>query len=104
MTFANVFVAGAGFMGSGIAYLCATCTGARVTVYDIYPAALDKARAAMEKMGKSSIEKGFIDAQQFKNAQERVKYTESEKDAREADLIIEAIAEDLKAKKELFGV
>lgn len=104
MTFSTVFVAGAGFMGSGIAYLIATKTQARVTLYDIYPAALDKARSAIEKMGKSSVEKGFIQPDELAEALKRIKQSEYDRDAHDADLVIEAIAEDIKAKKELFGV
>ncbi len=104
MTFSTVFVAGAGFMGSGIAYLIATKTQARVMVYDIYPAALDKARSVMEKIGGGAVEKGFLSASELAEAKKRIKLTESDKDAAEADLVIEAIAEDLRAKQELFGI
>jgi 3-hydroxybutyryl-CoA dehydrogenase len=104
MTFSNVFVAGAGFMGSGIAYLVATKTHARVTLYDLYPGALDKARGALEKMGKSSLDKGFISSDDLQAALKRIKTVEVDRDAADADLVIEAIAEDLSAKKELFGI
>lgn len=104
MTFSTIFVAGAGFMGSGIAYLSATKTPAKVVLYDICPAALDKAQAAMEKMGKSSLDKGFISEADLADAMKRIKTSESDKDAGEADIVIEAIAEDMKAKQELFGI
>lgn len=104
MTFSTVFVAGAGFMGSSIAYLVATKTRARVLLYDIYPAALEKAEAAIEKMGASAVEKGFIEPEQLKEAVKRIKLSEDEKEAQEADLVIEAIAEDMQAKKELLAV
>jgi len=104
MTISNIFVAGAGFMGSGIAYLIATKTPAKVTVYDVYPAALDKAMSAMEKMGKGSVDRGFITASDLADAMKRIKTTDKDRDASEADLVIEAIAEDLKAKQELFGI
>ncbi|MBI4534043.1 MAG: 3-hydroxybutyryl-CoA dehydrogenase [Candidatus Melainabacteria bacterium] len=104
MTFSTIFVAGAGFMGSGIAYLAATRAGSRVLLYDIYPASLDKAQAAMERMGKGSVEKGFIQPDQLALALKKIKLTDSEKVASEADLVIEAIAEDVQAKKELFAL
>src|SRR5262249_28038503 len=104
MSFSTVFVAGAGFMGSGIAYLIATKTKSRVLLYDIYPTSLEKAQAAIEKMGNSSLDKGFIQPDQLAEATKRIKFTEDDKEAHDADLVIEAIAEDFKAKRELFAV
>ena len=104
MTFSTIFVAGAGFMGSGIAYLAASKAKARVLLYDIYPAALDRARQAIEKMGKGSLEKGFITADELSESMKRIKQTDSDKDAAEADLVIEAIAEDMQAKQELYSL
>jgi 3-hydroxybutyryl-CoA dehydrogenase len=104
MTFSNVFIAGAGFMGSGIAYLTASKTSARVTLYDIYSASLEKAAAAIESTGLKSVEKGFLTKEQLAEVRGRIKYTENEKDAAEASVVIEAIAEDLKSKQELFQI
>jgi 3-hydroxybutyryl-CoA dehydrogenase len=104
MTFSNVFVAGAGFMGSGIAYLIATKTKARVVLYDIYPGALDKAQAALAKMGKGSCDRGFLSSEQVAEALKRIKLVDLDKEAADCDLVIEAIAEDIEAKKELFRV
>src|SRR5437868_5068403 len=101
MAFSSVFVAGSGLMGSGIAYVAATKANARVVLYDIYPIALERAQSALEKMGKSSVDKGFITQEQLSDAMKRIKISQNEKDAADADLIIEAIAEDLQAKREL---
>lgn len=102
MTFSNVFIPGAGFMGSAIAFLIASKTDAHVTLCDIYPESLEKAKTAIEKYGKSSIDKGFLAADRFDDLKRRVRYTDSYKDAVDADLVIEAIAEDVKIKQELF--
>ncbi len=59
-TFSKVFMAGSGFMGRAIAYLVASKTSASVELYDISASALDKARQEIDKIGKKSIEKGFI--------------------------------------------
>lgn len=104
MTFSHVFVAGAGLMGSGIAYLIASKTNARVNVYDIYPKSLERSKASIEKMGKSALEKGFISQEQLTDCLKRIKFTDSDKDAADCDLVIEAIAEDVAAKKELFEI
>jgi 3-hydroxybutyryl-CoA dehydrogenase len=104
MSFSSVFVAGSGLMGSGIAYVAATKANSRVILYDIYPAALDRAQAALEKMGKSSVDKGFMTQEQLTDAMKRIKFSQNEKDAADADIVIEAIAEDLQAKRELFSI
>jgi 3-hydroxybutyryl-CoA dehydrogenase len=104
MSFSSVFVAGSGLMGSGIAFVAATKANARVVLYDIYPAALERAQASLEKMGKGSVDKGFMTQEQLSEALKRIKISQNEKDAGDADIVIEAIAEDLKAKRELFGV
>jgi 3-hydroxybutyryl-CoA dehydrogenase len=103
MTFSSVFVAGAGLMGSGIAYLIASQTDATVTVYDIIPQALEKSRASVQSIGKKSIEKGFITAPQFDSVISRIEYTGKLQDASTAQLVVEAVAEDLKIKQDLFA-
>lgn len=102
MTFSNVFIPGAGFMGSAIAFLIASKTDAQVTLCDIYPDSLKKAQAVVEKYGKSSVEKGFLTKEKFDNLKERVRMSDNYNDATGCDLVIEAIAEDMKAKQELF--
>jgi 3-hydroxybutyryl-CoA dehydrogenase len=99
----SVFMAGSGFMGSAIAYLIATKTKATVTLFDISEDSLKRAEAAVEKFGKSSVDKGFITADELVNCKKRIKTATSHDAAAETDLVIEAIAEDLQAKRELFG-
>lgn len=102
MTFSNVFIPGAGFMGSAIAYLIASKTDAKVTLLDVYPEQLERSKKAVEKYAKASVEKGFISAERLKQAKEQIHWTDNNKDAVDADLVIEAIAEDVKVKQELF--
>jgi 3-hydroxybutyryl-CoA dehydrogenase len=99
----NVFMAGSGFMGSAIAFLIATKTNCTVYLYDISPESLKKAEAGIAKMGKSSLEKGFISQEKLDDAVKRVKTVSDLKEAASADLVIEAIAEVLTVKQELFG-
>ena len=93
-----------GFMGSGIAYLIATKTKAKVFLYDIYEASLDQAQSALEKLGKSSVERGFLTAEELSAALKRIRTTDTDHDACDADLVIEAIAEDMSSKQELFSI
>lgn len=102
MSFSNVFIPGAGFMGSAIGFLIASKTDATVTLLDIHAEQLKKAEAAVEKFGKSSVEKNFLTAEKFAELKKRIHYTDNNKDAEQADLVIEAIAEDAKIKQELF--
>jgi 3-hydroxybutyryl-CoA dehydrogenase len=102
MSFSTVFIPGAGFMGSAIAFLIAAKTDATVTLFDIYPASLEKAQKTIDKYAKSSIEKGFLTTERFDDLQRRMRYSDSFKDATGADLVIEAIAEDVKTKQEMF--
>lgn len=102
MTFSHVFIPGAGFMGSAIAFLIASKTGAKVTLYDIYPESIKRAQASVDKFGKSSVDKGFLTADRFAEVKKQIAYAESLEAAKPVDLVIEAIAEDLSLKKELF--
>ena len=80
-TVSNVFMAGSGFMGSAIAYLIATKTNASVTLFDISAQSLKKAEAALDKFGKSSIDKGFISAEVLTDSRSRIKTTTDHNDA-----------------------
>jgi 3-hydroxybutyryl-CoA dehydrogenase len=101
--FPSVFVAGSGFMGSAIAFLTASKTDANVYVYDISDAQLAKAEAAIDKFGKSSVDKGFMTAEQLASVKKRVHKTLKLEDAKDADIVIEAIAEDIDMKRTLFA-
>lgn len=99
----NVFIVGSGFMGSAITYLVTITTKAQVVVYDNSPNALKSAEAAIDRYGKGSINKGFITTDQFEQAKSRIILSDHVENASSADFVIEAIAEDLSVKKELFG-
>jgi 3-hydroxybutyryl-CoA dehydrogenase len=98
----NVFMAGGGFMGSAIAFLVATKTKAAVSLFDISPEALKKAEAGIDKMGKSSVDKGFLTQEELADARQRITTGCDLKAAATANLVIEAIAENLEAKQNLF--
>lgn len=101
--FHSVFMAGGGFMGSAIAFLIASKTDAKVYVYDISQEQLAKSSASVDKFGKSSQDKGFITADDFADLKKRISFTTDLQDAKHCSLVIEAIAENLEAKKKLFG-
>lgn len=89
-------------MGSAIAFLVATKTKAAVSLFDISPEALKKAEAGIEKMGKSSVDKGFLTQDELADARKRITTGCDLKAAATANLVIEAIAENLEAKQNLL--
>ncbi len=89
-------------MGSAIAYLIASKTDARVTLYDSFSQSIEKSKATVEKYVNTSVEKGFLTADKAEQVKKNVVWTQSLDDAADADLVIEAIAEDLNMKHELF--
>lgn len=98
----KITVVGAGIMGSGIAYTCAL-NGFSVVLQDIAEAGLMKAKNEIEKIASHSEEKGFITYEQKESALKRIYYeSELEIAVQEAELVIEAIIENMDVKIELF--
>jgi 3-hydroxybutyryl-CoA dehydrogenase len=98
----RIAVVGAGTMGAGIAQLCAQ-SGFAVKVHDAVPAALEalprKLRAALD----AAVLKGRLTTTQAERAFHAVSPAATLDDLAGADLVIEAAAEDLKIKRELFA-
>jgi 3-hydroxybutyryl-CoA dehydrogenase len=97
----KVGIIGSGTMGSGIAQVAAT-SGCLVKLYDTNQAALDKAKASLEKIMNRLIEKGRIDTDEKNRIQSNIQYVDSLKDLSDSDLTIEAIIENLEIKKKVF--
>ena len=100
MTIEKIVVAGAGIMGNGIAQTAAVA-GYQVTLTDIDPKALEKARANIEYSTSKLVEKGTITEKQ-KDAALEIETALDLNSACEADLIIEAAPEDVGLKLDLF--
>lgn len=97
----NVGIIGSGTMGSGIAQVAATA-GCKVKLYDTNQGALDKAKAALEKILSRLIEKGRIDSKEKERIQSNISYVDSLKDLSDSNLTIEAIIENLEIKQKVF--
>lgn len=98
----KITVVGAGIMGSGIAYTCAL-NGFSVVLQDIAEAGLMKAKNEIEKIASHSEEKRFITDEQKESALKKIYYeSELEIAVQEAELVIEAIIENMDVKIELF--
>ena len=98
---ASVAVIGAGTMGVGIAIACLNA-GFDVTMLEMSAEALDRGLGNIQKHYERMVEKGRINessAQQYKSA---VAGTLDYSDLGSADLVIEAVFEDLAIKKKVF--
>ncbi len=98
----NVGIIGSGTMGSGIAQVAATA-GCSVKLYDTNQAALDKAKASLEKILNRLIEKGRIDTEEKNRIQSNIRYVDSLKALADSNLTIEAIVENIDIKKKVFS-
>ena len=101
MAIKKVFVVGAGLMGGGITQVTATA-GYQVTMRDIAKEALDKSMETIEWSVNKFASKGKITEEQAKQAMENITPTTEMGDAAGADLVIEAVFENLELKQEVF--
>src|SRR5262245_1378533 len=94
-------VAGAGTMGRGIAQVLAQC-GARTLVFDAQPGAAQKGKAAIgDALGKLA-EKGRLKAADVDAALGRIEVVDRLERLSPCHVVVEAIVEELGAKRELF--
>ena len=96
----HVAVIGAGVMGRGIA-LAAALVGYKSTVYDIHPQMLEDAKAYFEKFLNDSVSRGKMDDSGRQKVLDNLKITSHLGDL-QADIIIEAILENLDLKQKVL--
>ena len=98
----TVAVIGAGIMGRGIAH-AAALGGYRTILEDLLPNALRKAETEIRANLDQAVELGKVNSAEADAAFSRVEYAGSvDEAAREADLVIEAVPEELESKIEIF--
>jgi len=98
----NVVVIGAGTMGGGIAMSCANF-GVPVTVVERDAAALEKGLAKCRANWQRTFDSGKLSAAEMDRRSALLKGSTSLDVVAQADLVIEAIYENLDAKRELFA-
>ena len=98
----TVGVLGCGQMGSGIAQVAAA-GGCQVLARDIDEAMLAKGRAAIEASLARFVDKGKLDSRARDAALGRITFTTRLEDLAKADLVIEAVTEDLELKNRLWS-
>jgi 3-hydroxyacyl-CoA dehydrogenase len=99
---ARVGIVGAGTMGGGIA-MCCVNVGIPVTIVDAAQQNLDRGMATIRKNYERSVSRGSLRPEQL---EERIKLITPSLDfaaLADADLIIEAVFENLALKKEIFA-
>ena len=101
MAIEKLGVVGCGLMGSGIAQTAAQA-GLQVTVREVSTELIDKGFANIDKSLARLVQRGTLSAPERDAARKRLRPTTKLEDLRDCDLIIEAITEQLAAKKELF--
>ena len=96
----KVMVIGAGFMGSGIAQVCAQ-SGKSVLLSDVSREALETAVKSIKRSLDRLYQKGAL-AAAVSEVMDRIAPVLEMKPVAQADWIIEAVVEDLDLKRELF--
>jgi 3-hydroxybutyryl-CoA dehydrogenase len=98
----TIAVIGAGIMGRGIAH-AAALGGYRTILEDLLPGALRRAENEIQANLAKAVELGKVKAPDADAAVRRLEYAGSvEEAAREADLVIEAVPEQMESKIEIF--
>jgi 3-hydroxybutyryl-CoA dehydrogenase len=98
----TIAVIGAGIMGRGIAHVAAL-GGYRTILEDILPASLRSAEDEIRGNLDKAIELGKVSRANADAALARLEYASTVEDAaREADLVIEAVPEEMESKIEIF--
>ncbi|WP_299982779.1 3-hydroxyacyl-CoA dehydrogenase family protein [Desulfobacula sp.] len=100
MDIQKVMVVGSGLMGSGIAQVCAQA-GIQVVLNDVSREALDKATKNIAWSVGKFVEKGNV-LEDKETIMSRIITTSSYEDGADADLVIEAVFENIELKHEIF--
>lgn len=95
-------VLGAGSMGSGIAQVAAT-HGWEVQLVDINEEAIVSARTKLQKILNRQVEKGRMTDLEVREIMGRIYFGTSMSSFEQADMVIEAIVENLEVKRKVFS-
>jgi 3-hydroxybutyryl-CoA dehydrogenase len=98
----TVGVLGAGRMGSGVAQVAAT-HGYDVVMGDMERQYVDSGLDSIERGLNRMVENGRLDSRDADAARERVTGTTDIEDLAGADIVVEAVVEDMDVKKEVFA-
>lgn len=102
MQITTVGVLGCGLMGAGIAQVSAQA-GFKTIVREVEKGLLDKGLARIDKFLSGAVEKGKLAAADRERALANLKGTTSFEELASCDLIIEAIVENVDAKRDVYA-
>ena len=97
----RVAIAGAGTMGYSLAQAFARF-GYDVTLYDLFPAALEKAKGLIALNQSTEVDSGKLTAEESAALQQRITFTAEINDLKECDFLLEAILEKLEVKHNFY--
>ncbi|MEZ5977832.1 MAG: 3-hydroxybutyryl-CoA dehydrogenase [Planctomycetota bacterium] len=100
--FQRVAVVGAGTMGAGIAQTFATF-GANVRLVDVSPEVLERGRDGIAKSLARVVKKGTIDQAAADATLERIAPTTKLSDCADAQIVVEAVAENVAIKSKVLS-
>jgi 3-hydroxybutyryl-CoA dehydrogenase len=101
MEIEHIFVVGAGTMGNGIAQTAAV-SGFQVTLMDVLPEQLERARTTISKSVEKLASKDLI-SEERKSAANQIAMTGSLDSVPQADYVIEAATENPELKHKIFS-
>lgn len=101
MAVSEIMVVGAGFMGAGIAQVGAQA-GYSIKLYDISQEAVDKGIASIDKILGKNVDKGKLTQAEKDAIMARITPSLSLEDAKNSDIVIEAVLENADLKKNIF--
>lgn len=100
----TIAVIGAGVMGRGIAH-AAALGGFRTILEDILPSSLRRAETEIRSTFDEQVANGHLSREQAAEALAGIEYASQVEDAvRAADLVIEAVPEEMESKLEIFSL
>jgi 3-hydroxybutyryl-CoA dehydrogenase len=97
----RIAVIGGGTMGNGIAHVAAA-TGLDVTLVDVNQERVDFALSTISRNLQRGVDKGKISGEEKDATLGRIRAAVNPEAAADADLVVEAIVEDLETKRNLF--
>ena len=98
----EILIAGGGMMGKNIAFVMTKNPNLHVTVYDLYPTDVE---AGIRANTKQLVERGHLTEEELAEQLSRIYFTTDIDDPAiaKADLVIEAVFEDMQIKRETFA-
>ncbi len=101
-TIKNVLIVGGGLMGKNIAFVVSKDRAHQVTVYDVKPVDV---KAGIMQSTKQLVEAGVLSEDELAERLSRIGFTENleSEEVKKADLVIEAVFENMELKRETFA-